>query len=164
MSAYRYCTPEWLEESARNYKSTPEFENLLKKVSWKFCFKVQARPEWGIDRDIIFGAFFDQGKLSRIGFFTQNQAIKEGDFLLAAPPQEWKRILRKESKFTADFMGGKIKLEHGDIKKVVMVAPYANIIVDSITRLDLQFPDEMSPDELEAYRAHINKFRTELGV
>lgn len=164
MSAYRYCTPEWLEESARNYNSTPEFENLLKKVSWKFCFKVQAQPDWGIDRDIIFGAFFDQGKLNRIGFFTQAQAVEEGDFLLAAPPPEWKRILRKESKFTADFMGGKIKLEHGDIKKVVMVAPYANIIVDSITRLELQFPDEMSPDELEAYRTHINKFRTELGV
>ncbi|MBI4962617.1 MAG: hypothetical protein HY913_05010 [Desulfomonile tiedjei] len=164
MSSYRYCTPEWLEESAKTYNATPEFEVKLKKVSWKFCFKVQAEPDWGIDQAIIFGAFFNEGKLTRIGFFTQEQAVKEGDFLLAAPPQGWKRILRKESKFTADFMGGKIKLEHGDIKKVVMVAPYANTIVDAITRLELQFPDEMTADELEAYRTHIKKFRAELGV
>jgi hypothetical protein len=164
MSAYRYCTPEWLEECAKNYRANPEFEARLKKVSWKFCFQVQAEPEWGIDRDIIFGAFFDEGKLNRIGFFTEEEAVKEGDFLLAAPPQAWKRILKKQSKFTADFMSGKIKLVHGDIKKVVMVAPYANIIVDSITSMELQFPDELSPEEIEAYRNHMNKFRAELGV
>jgi hypothetical protein len=164
MSPYRYCTPEWLEESAKNYRATTEFEEKLKKVSWKFCFRMQAEPQWGIDRDIIFGAFFDAGKLIRIGFFAEEDAVKEGDFLLAAPPQEWKRILRKQGKFTADFMGGKIKLEHGDIKKVVMVAPYANTIVDAITRMDLQFPDEMTSEELEAYRSHVETFRAELGV
>ncbi|MEJ2716749.1 MAG: hypothetical protein P8182_06350 [Deltaproteobacteria bacterium] len=164
MLPYRYCTPEWLEKCASSYRATSEFEEKLKKVSWKFCFRLQAEPACGIDREIIFGAFFDEGKLERIGFFTEEEAVKEGDFLLSAPPQEWKRILRKQGKFTADFMGGKIKLEHGDIKKVVMVAPYANTIVDSITSMELQFPDEMSSEEVEAYRAHMSTFRSELGV
>ena len=164
MSLFRYCTPEWLEECARSYRGAPEFEEKLRKVSWKFCFRVQAEQSWGIDRDIIFGAFFDAGKLTRIGFFSEEEALREGDFLLSAPPQEWKRILKKQAQFTADFMSGKIKLVHGDVKKVVMVAPYANTIVDSITTMKLQFPDEMAPEEVEAYRGHMNTFRAELGV
>ena len=164
MSSYRYCTPEWLEESAKNYRATPEFEQKLKKFSWKLCYRVKAEPQWGIDEDIIFGAFFDQGKLTKIGFFTEKDAIDQCDFLLVAVPQEWKSILTKKSKFTADFMSGKIKLEHGDKVKVVTIAPYANTIVDSLTQMEVQFPDEMSPKELEAYRAYMKKFRTELGV
>jgi hypothetical protein len=36
--------------------------------------------------------------------------------------------------------------------------------VDLLTQVDLQFPDEMSPEELAAYRSHFEEFRTELGV
>jgi hypothetical protein len=164
MAKVRYCTPEWLEAAAKSYGETPAFEEKLKKVSWRFCFRVQADPLWGIDRDIIFGAFFSQGKLVKSGFFTLEDAIKESDFLLAAPPQGWKSILRKKSRFTADFMAGKIKLDHGEIKKVVMVAPYANTIVDAITQMEIQFPDEMTSEEVAEYRAHMEKFRAELGV
>ena len=164
MSAYRYCTPEWFRESAKYYSATPEFEQRLKKVSWKFCFRVRADADWGIDRDIIFGAFFDRGKLDRIGLLSEEEAFREGDFLLAAPPQEWKRILRKQGKFTGDFMLGKIALEHGDIKKVVMAAPYANMMIDAITALEVRFPDEMTAEELATYRTDMQRFMAELGV
>lgn len=164
MHKYRYCTPEWLEDSAKLYRETPDFEEQLVKVSWKLCFRVKAEPLWGIDEDIIFGVFFDQGKLTRVGFFTEDEAVKESDFLLAATPQGWKSILTKKSKFTADFMAGKVELEHGDKVKVVMIAPYANIIVDSLTPFEIQYPDEMTEEELENYRSYVVKFRTELGV
>ena len=164
MKKYYYCTPEWLEDSGKIYRENPEFEEKLKKVSWKMCYRVKAEPAWGIDEDIIFGTFFDQGKLTRIGFFTEEEALKESDFLLAAAPQNWKSILTKKSKFTADFMAGKVVLEHGDKVKVVMIAPYANMIVDALTPFEIQYPDEMSEEELESYRSNLKKFRTELGV
>ncbi len=164
MTFYRYCTPEWLEESAKIYRANPDFEQKLKKVSWKLCYRVKADPQWGIDEDIIFGSFFQQGRLIKIGFFTEEEAINQCDFLLTATPQEWKSILTKKSRFTADFMSGKIKLEHGDKVKVVMVAPYANTIVDSLTQIEVKFPDEMSPKELEEYRNYVKKFRSELKI
>ena len=164
MIKYRYCTPEWLEDSAKIYRATPAFEEKLKKVSWKLCFRVKAEPAWGIEEDIIFGAFFDKGQLTRIGFFTEEEALRESDFLLAATPQEWKSLLTKKTKFTADFMSGKVELEHGDKVKVVMIAPYANTIVESLTPFEIQYPDEMSEQELNEYRNYLVKFRTKLGV
>ena len=77
------------------------------------CYRVKAEPDWGIDKDIIFGAFFEQGQLTKLEFFKEEDVTKEADYLMAATPQVWKKILRKERKFVTDFMLGKIKLEHG---------------------------------------------------
>ncbi len=164
MKTYQYCTPEWLEDSGKFYHENPQFEEKLLKVSWKMCFRVKADPSWGIDDDIIFGAFFDQGKLTKIGFFTEEEALREADFLLSASPQNWKSILTKKSRFTPDFMSGKVVLEHGDKVKVVTIAPYANTIVDALTPYPVVYPDDMTAAEVEDYRAHMKKFRAEIGV
>ena len=123
-----------------------------------------AEPAWGIDQDIIFGMFVDKGELTKIAFFSEEDALKEAEYVIAATPQEWKKILRKEKKFVTDFMLGKIKLEHGSKVGVLAVAPHANTVVDLLTQVELQFPDEMSAEELEAYRANFEKFRANLGV
>jgi hypothetical protein len=115
------------------------------------CYRVKAEPAWGIDKDIIFGMFVEKGELTKIDFFSEADALKEAEYVIAATPQEWKKILRKQSKFLTDFMLGKIKLEHGSK-------------VGLLTQVDLQFPDEMSAEELAAYRANFEEFRAELGV
>ena len=128
------------------------------------CYRVMAEPAWGIDQDIIFGMFVDKGELTKIAFFSEEDALKEAEYVIAATPQEWKKILRKEKKFVTDFMLGKIKLEHGSKVGVLAVAPHANTVVDLLTQVELQFPDEMSAEELTAYRANFEKFRANLGV
>ena len=77
---------------------------------------------------------------------------------------EWKSILTKKRKFVTDFMLGKIKLEHGSKIGILSIAPHANTLVDAMTQVPLRFPDEMSPDEVKKYRAHMKNFRTKLGV
>ena len=165
MAAYHYCTPEWLEESAEQYRSKPEFEEKLKKLSVKVCFRVKAKPSWGIDKDILFGSVLDAGKLTKLGFFfSEEDAKKETDYILTATPDEWKKILRKESKFLTDFMIGRIKLEMGSKVGILGLAPHANTLVDALTQVALQFPDEMSEEELSKYKAHMQEFRGNLGV
>ena len=95
---------------------------------------------------------------------SEDDAKKEADYILAATPQEWKKIIRKDSKFVTDFMLGKIKLEHGSAVGVLGIAPYSNTMVEVLTQLDLQFPDEMSSEELEEYRDYIVEFRADSGV
>ena len=128
------------------------------------CYRVKPEPAWGIDRDIIFGMFIDKGELTKIAFFAEADALKEAEYVISATPQEWKKILRRQSKFVTDFMLGKIKLEHGSKVGVLGVAPHANTVVGLLTQVDLQFPDEMSPEELAAYRSHFEEFRANLGV
>jgi hypothetical protein len=164
MTACQYCTPQWLEESGKNYQSNPEFREKLKKLSAKVCYRVQAEPAWGIDQDIIFGMFIDQGELTKMTFFSEENALNEAEYIISATPQEWKQILRKEKKFVTDFLLGKIKLEHGSKVGVLAIAPHANTVVDLLTQVDLQFPDEMTAEELAAYRMYFKEFRANLGV
>jgi hypothetical protein len=159
-----YCTPEWLEAFENAYKANPKFENALKKLTTRTYFKVRAEPQWGIDQDIIFGAVIVSGRLEGVEFITLEKAKKVGDFILTATPMEWKKILTKKSKFVTDFMLGKIKLEHGSKVGILSIAPHANTIVDAMTQVPLRFPDEMSPDEVKNYQAHMKAFRAKLGV
>jgi hypothetical protein len=164
MTKCQYCTPEWLEETGRIYGSDPDLEGKLRKLSAKMCFRIKAEPAWGIEKDIIFGTFIEAGKLVKIAFFSEEDATRESDYLMAATPQEWKKVLRKENKFLTDFMLGRIKLEKGNKVTVLGLAPYAPTVIDALTKVQIQFPDEMSGEELTQYRAHMEAFRKNLSV
>lgn len=164
MTMVRYCTPEWLQASAEGYRASPKFQQALAKLSVSVCFLARADPAWGIDKDILFGAILRQGELEKLGFFSADDARDQVEFILAATPQEWKKILRKESKFVTDFMLGRVTLEQGSKVGVLSVAPHSTTLVDILTQAELQFPDEMSPEELAAYRSYVEGFRLELGV
>jgi hypothetical protein len=160
----RYCTPEWLQASAEGYRSNPEFQQGLANLTVRTCFLVKADPAWGIDKDILFGAFIREGELEKLDFFSAEDARDQAEFILAATPQEWKKLLRKESKFVTDFMLGRVTLEQGSKVGMLAVAPHANTFIDALTQAELQFPDEMTPEELAAYRSHVAAFRQESGV
>jgi putative sterol carrier protein len=164
MTIYQYCTPEWLEELEKVYQSDSKYQEHFKKLSMVLCFRVQAEPTWGIGRDIIFGTSLDAGQLKKLRFYSEEDAKKEATFILAATPQNWKNLLRKKTKFVTEFMLGKIKLEQGSKVAILKLAPLSDKLIDFMTQREIQFPDEMSPDELVAYRAHMEEFRTQSGV
>ena len=164
MTVYQYCTPEWLEETANHYGRNPDFKERLKKLSVRVCYRIKAEPTWGIDDDIIFGMFFDHGDLTKIAFLNEEEALSEAEYVLGAAPKEWKRLLRKEGKFVTDFMLGKVALEQGSKVGVLGLAPNADTIIEALTQVELQFPDEMSEDELDRYRSRMVEFREKLGV
>jgi hypothetical protein len=160
----RYCTPEWLQVSAEGYRSNPRFRQALAKLSLRVCFLVKADSAWGIDQDILFGAFLRQGEMEKLDFFSAADAKAQVEFILGATPQEWKKLLRRENKFITDFLLGKVTLEQGSKVGVLGVAPHSTTLVDILTQAELQFPDEMSPEELAAYRSYVAAFRLEKGV
>jgi hypothetical protein len=161
---YIYCTPEWLEESARIYRATPRFQEAFKKLTIRIFYRITAEPEWGIESDFIFGALVTQGMLDDLRFFSETEARAKADYIMAATPQEWKLILRKEHKFLTDFMLGKVKLELGSKVGVLGVAPYADTFIDAVTQVNLKFQDELTPQQLQEYRAYATEFRPRLGI
>jgi hypothetical protein len=164
MTAIRYCTPEWLEAMGNAFRTNPEYEEKLKKLSVKVCWLIKASPEWGIESDIIFATFITQGRMDKIGFISKEDAFKESEFILAASPQQWKKLLRRQSKFLGDFMLGKVTLDHGSRVAILSLLPYTDIVMDLLTEVELQYPDEMTAEELAEYREGIKKFRAELNV
>ena len=113
MTVNRYCTPEWLAHSAEAYRSDPRFQQELAKLTTKMCFRVKAEPAWGLEQDIIFGGFVDQGELKELAFFSEEEARQKADYIVAATPQKWKAIMRKDAKFITEFMLGRVVLEQG---------------------------------------------------
>ena len=160
----RYCSPEWLEESARLYRVTDRFESALKKITTKIFYRITAEPSWGIQDDIMFGAVVQEGKLIELSFYSEADTRKTADFILAASPQVWKGILRKDKKFISEFMLGKVTLESGSKTGLLKITPYANHFVDALTQFELQFQDEMSLDEVETYQADLIEYREKAGL
>ncbi len=163
IATHQFCTLGWLEESLRIYRANPTAKDKFKNLTVKICFRVKCDPSWGISEDIIFGALFDRGELKTLKFFTKDEAFHEAEYLMVATPRAWKRILRKKHEFFADLMLGKIKLEMGTQAKILDIAVYINNIFDFLTQVDLQFPDDMSKDELEAYRSKMETLQRERG-
>ncbi len=163
MAKRQFCTPGWLEESVRIYRANPDAKNKLKKLTAKICYRVKSDPDWGISEDIIFCAIFDKGELGTLDFLNENEAFQEAEYLVAATTRTWKNILRKKRDFVTDLMLGKIKLELGTKVKMLELALHANNIFDFLTQVDLQFPDEMSADELTSYRSKMETLQREIG-
>jgi hypothetical protein len=159
-----YCTPEWLEESLKIYRATPRFQEALKKVTTRICYRVTAEPDWGIDSDFIFGAVVTEGVMDDLRFFSESEAKENAEFVMAATPQEWKLILRKEHKFLTDFTLGKIKLDQGSKVGVFGLAPYANVFIDALTQVNLKFQDDFTPQQVNEYREYASQFRSRLDV
>jgi hypothetical protein len=164
MTTHQFCTPGWLKESARIYKAKPDAKDKLKKLTAKICYRVKSDPDWGISEDIIFCAFLEKGELRTLNFFTEGEAFQAAEYLMAATPRAWKRILRKEREFVTDLMLGKINLELGTKVGMLGLALYVSDILDCLTQVDLQFPDEMSADELTTYRSKMETFRHAKGA
>jgi hypothetical protein len=164
MGKIRYCTPEWLEGMRNAFYSNPEYEEKLKKLTTKVGWLIRAEPEWGIEHDIIFCTSIAAGRIEDIGFYSEEDTRANMDFILAATPQEWKKLLRRESKFLTNFMIGKVTLEHGSRVAMLSLVPYTDTVMDLLTEVDLQFQDEMSADELESYSDEIKAYRSEQGV
>lgn len=167
MKTCQYCTPEWLEESARLYAETPKFVKEFEGITptpTKYVFRVKAEPAWGIEKDLLFGAVVEHGKLLELTFYNEENARKDVQFILSASPQEWKRLLRKQTKFITVVMLKKVIMEHGDFGGLLKIAPHGDAFVEALTQVALQFPDEMSPEELAQYKAKMKEFRERLGV
>ena len=162
MAAYIYPSAEWLEESTKQYGS--EFENKLKKLSGYYAYRIKANPEWGIEKDLMMCAVLDAGKLVRLEHCTEEDAKNNAKFIMAAEAHTWKRILRKLDKFVGAFMAQRIKLEKGNTVKALGLAPHANTLVDSLTQVELKFPDELSPDELAEFKTKFAEYRADKGL
>ena len=167
MTVYAYFTPEWLEESAKLYAADPKYEQEFATITpkaTKYVFRVKSEPAWGIESDILFGAVVERGKLLQLDFINEAEAKKDVEFILGATPQEWKRLLRKEIKFITAVMLKKIAVEYGEFGSLLKIAPHGDTFVNALTQVRLQFPDEMSPEELAQYKAHVKAFREKKGV
>ncbi len=162
--AYIYPSPEWLEGGFKAFQEDPQWENKLRKLSGHFAYRIQADEAFGLEKDLYMCMVLDAGKLTRLEHISEDDAKKDADFILAATPQVWKRILQKLDKFVGAFMGRRIKLEKGSTVGALALGPHAGTLVNVLTLVDLKFPDDLSADELSEFKSKLEDFRATKGL
>lgn len=161
-----YATPEWVEAMAKNYVDDPSNQNkTFKGLSLFIAFRILADTGFGLDQDVYFGAHLQNGILQDDStLMSKEDAEAKADFILSATPSIWKRLISKHDGFVSLFMTGKIKLDKGQPTKIISLAPKSPALVECFYKVDTEWPDEMSPQRLEEYRAMVKEFRQKLGV
>ncbi len=161
-----YATPEWVEAMGKNYNADPVNQNkIFKGMSIFLTFRVVADSKFGLDKDIYFATHLENGVYQPDStLLSREDAEKSSDFILAASPSVWKKVIKKEVGFVSAFMTGKIKLDKGSAPKVIALAPKSDAVVGAFHKIDTEWPDEMSPQRLQEYRAKVAEFRQRLGV
>lgn len=152
-----YATQEWLDAAINNYKANPDnHDKHFKGLSMVLTFHVLPDPAFGIGKDVYFSFHIENGILQPdSGFFTAGQAKEKSTYIVAATPAVWKKIIQKKEGFIANFMGGKVKLDQGSAIKFIPLGGKAPALVENFYKIDTQWPDEMSPEQLSAYQARV---------
>lgn len=161
-----YATPEWVEDMGRNYRADPDNEGkIFKGMTTFLVFRIKADPKFGLDRDIDFGTHIADGVLQDDStLMSKEDSEQKADFVVSAPPSVWKKVIKKEEGFVSAFMTGKIALDKGEAAKVIALAAKSPAVVECFYKTDTEWPDEMSPERLEEYKAQVKEFRERLGV
>lgn len=161
-----YATPEWVAEVGKNYKANPDNQNkTFKGMTIFLSFRILADPKFGIDKDIYFCSNVVDGALQDdSALLSKEDAEKRSDFVLSAPPANWKKLIKKEQGFVSSFMSGKIKLDKGSKARVIGLASKSGPLVENFYKVDTEWPDEMSSQRLEEYKALVKGFREKLKV
>jgi hypothetical protein len=81
--------------------------------------------------------------------WSKEDAEKKSDFILTATPSVWKKM---------------IKLDKGSAPKVIGLAPKSPAVLGAFNKIDPEWPDEMTPQRLQEYKAKVAEFRQRLGI
>ena len=161
-----YATPEWVAEVGKNYKANPDNQNkTFKGMTLFLSFRILADSKFGIDKDIYFCSHLVNGALQDdSALLSKGDADKKSDFILSATPEIWKKLIQKRQGFISLVMTAKIKLDKGLAPKLLSLAPKSGPLIEVFNRVDTEWPDEMSPQRLEQYKAQVKTFREKLKI
>lgn len=161
-----YATPEWVAKVGENYKANPENQNkTFKGMTLFLSFRILADPKFGIEEDVYFSSHLVNGALQDdSAILSKEDAENKSDFILSASPEIWKKLIQKRQGFVSLVMTAKIKLDKGLAPKLLSLAPKSGPLIEVFNKVDTEWPDEMSPQRLEQYKAQVKEFRGRLKV
>ncbi len=136
----------------KNYNADPDNQNkVFKGMTIFLTFRVEADPKFGIDQDIYFATHLVNGVHQPDStLLSKEDAEKKSDFILTATPSVWKKKM--------------IKLDKGSAPKVIGLAPKSPAVVGAFNKIDTEWPDEMTPQRLQEYKAKVAEFRQRLRI
>lgn len=159
---YIMGTPSWIAAYERLIQNDATYKGLAKAREGSVVIHVLADPEVGLDTDMYLLMDLWHGDCRSVRL-VPTEAGESGDFLLTGSYDRWKQVMTGDLDAVKGMMQGKIKLR-GDLPTIVRYSKAATRLVEIVTGVDTVFLDDMTPEEIEAFKPWVAFIRDEYGL
>ncbi len=159
---YILGTPSWIAAYQLAIQNDAEYKDVAKDWEGSVVEHIIADPDVGLEEDMYLFMDLWHGDCRSIRL-VPSEIGEAGDFVLTAPYDRWKQVMLRELDPVKGMMQGKIKLK-GDLPTIVRYIKAATRLADLVAQIDTIFLDEMTPEEIEAFKPWVNFVRTEYSL
>ena len=165
-SPYTLLTPEWVSEYEQKIQGDARYKQAAKTWEGSVVLVFKAEPTAGLDHDIFVFMDLWHGEC-RQARIVPPEVGRNGEYVLEAEYERWKRVLKKELSVVREIATRKLKLVPFHFKKAAKLAAATQAairLVDLAADVSDRFPDELDPDGLASFRALYGEMADTLGI
>ncbi len=159
---YIMGTPAWIATYENLIQNDADYKKLAEGWEGSVVIHIIAEPSAGLDEDMYLLIDLWHGDCRAVRL-VPHDAGEAGDFVLTAAYGRWKQVMTKELDVVKGLMQGKIKLK-GHLPTIVRYNKAAVRLVDLVATIPTIFLDEMTPEEIEAFKPWVEFLKEEYGV
>lgn len=148
-------TPEWVSEMEKKIQNDEQYKQAAKAWEGSLVLVFKGLAEIGLNRDIFIFMDLWHGECHSVRIVPPEMG-RTGEYVLEAPYERWKKIMRKELNVVKEIATMKLKLVPFSIKKAAKLAAATQAairLVDLAGDVSDRFPDELGPEDFDAYKS-----------
>jgi len=155
-------TPEWAQVFAETVDGDVEYRESAKTWEGAVTLVIQAKPEAGLEEDLSVVIDLWHGDCRSVKILPKEEAAK-APYVMTGSFDTWKDVATGKTDAIKATMLGKIKLK-GNMANIVRHVKASKRLAESSGLFEAVWPDELSKDEIEKFRAEVKQFREQFGV
>ena len=159
---YIMGTPSWIAVYEKLIQGDARYREIAAGWDGAVVIHVLADPEVGLDEDMYLLMDLWRGDCRSVRLVPATVG-EAGDYLLTASFHRWKQVMTGELDAVKGMMQGKIKLR-GDLPTIVRYSKAATRLVELVTEIPTVFLDDMTPEEIEAFKPWVAFIKDEYNL
>ncbi|MGQ9703275.1 MAG: SCP2 sterol-binding domain-containing protein [Actinomycetota bacterium] len=159
---YIMGSPAWIGNYQELIRKDETYRNLAKGWEGSVVIHILPEPTVGLDDDMYLMLDLWNGECRSVRLVPRSVG-EAGDYVLTADYHRWKQVMTGELDATKGMIQGKIKLK-GNLPTIVRYAKAATRLTELVAMVDTVFLDEMSPEEVEAFKPWVEFVREEFSL
>ena len=141
--AHAFPSEEWTQAFAEAVNGNEDYRKHGKPWTYGSVAMVIAKdPALGIEEDTGMILDVDRGVCHGTRYVKGLDAVQEAPFVIVAPYERWKQVIRGEVDPIKAMMEGKLKMTKGHLPTMLRFVESSRALVVSATKVPTRFLDE----------------------
>ncbi|HEY5530513.1 MAG TPA: SCP2 sterol-binding domain-containing protein [Candidatus Anoxymicrobiaceae bacterium] len=159
---YIMGTPSWISAYESLIQNDATYKQVAQAWEGTVVEHIMADPEVGLDEDMYVLMDLWHGECRSVRLVPK-EIGEQGNYVLSAAYDRWKQVMTGQLDPVKGMMQGKIKLR-GDLPTIVRYVKAATRLAELVGDVNTIFLDDMTPEEIEAFKPWVEFFRDEYGL